>query len=290
MITGESEICLAGGVDLLLDETPYLILSEAQALSPDGLCHTFDEKANGFVPGEGCGMVLLKPLIKALQEGDRIYAVIEASGMNNDGRTMGITTPNPQAQQALIEATLQKGKISSDTISYVETHGTGTAIGDPIELKALSTVFSRSIAEAPWCAVGSVKTNIGHLLSAAGIASFIKVALSLYYKQIPPTLHCEIPNPRFDFAHSPFCPNQDSPGLAASAGNKTSKHQFLWLWRDQCSSYPARSRKQRNQSGSPLLFASYFFSASVLLEGKEKLSGRKKRAGMNNSCSQRLSS
>ena len=208
LFTGESEICLAGGVDILLDETPYLALSEAQALSPDGLCHTFDEKANGLVPGEGCGMVLLKPLNKAMQEGDRIYAVIEAGRINNDGRTMGITTPNPQAQQALVEATLQKGKISADTISYVETHGTGTAIGDPIELKALSAAFGGSIHETPWCAVGSVKTNIGHLLSAAGIASFIKVALSLYYKQIPPTLHCKTPNPRFDFSHSPFRPNQ----------------------------------------------------------------------------------
>ena len=208
LLNGESEICLAGGVDILLDETLYLALSEAKALSPDGICHTFDEKANGFVPGEGCGMVLLKPLSKATEEGDRIYAVIEASGMNNDGHTMGITTPDPKAQQALIEATLKKGKISSDTIGYVETHGTGTAIGDPIELKALSAVFGKSIPETPQCAVGSVKTNIGHLLSAAGIASFIKVALSLHYKKIPPTLHCEIPNPRFDFAHSPFCPNQ----------------------------------------------------------------------------------
>lgn len=204
---GECDIALAGGVDILLDEKAYLLLSEAQALSPDGKCHTFDEKANGFVPGEGCGAVLLKPLHRALADGDRIYAVIDAIAVNNDGHTMGVTTPNPKAQQEVIEEALAKSEINPATISYVETHGTGTMIGDPIELRALTSVFSKRTDKTGFCAVGSVKTNIGHTLSAAGIASFIKVVLSLYNKKIVPTLNCEQPNPRFDFLHSPFYPN-----------------------------------------------------------------------------------
>ncbi|MCG8339224.1 MAG: SDR family NAD(P)-dependent oxidoreductase [Proteobacteria bacterium] len=206
LFAGESEMALAGGVDILLDEKPYLNLSEGKALSPDGKCHTFDEKANGFVPGEGCGMVLLKSLDQALADGDRIYAVIDGSAINNDGHTMGITTPNPRMQKDVIQQALNKGDISAKSISFVETHGTGTMIGDPIELKALTEVFSGENTEKGVCAVGSVKTNIGHLLSAAGIASFIKVILSIQQAQIPPTLNCETPNPRFDFAASPFYP------------------------------------------------------------------------------------
>lgn len=203
----ESELALAGGVDILLDEKPYIVLSEGRALSPDGKCHTFDEKANGFVPGEGCGAVLLKTLDKALADGDQIYAVIDASAINNDGRTMGITTPNPEAQSTVIKEALIKAGANPDSISYVEAHGTGTMIGDPIELRALTRVFRESTMEKQFCAVGSVKTNMGHLLSAAGIASFIKVALSLHHKQLPPTLNCETPNPRFEFESSPFYQN-----------------------------------------------------------------------------------
>ncbi len=207
LITGESEMALAGGVDILLDEKTYIVLSESGAISPDGKCHTFDEKANGFVPGEGCGIVLLKPLEKAVADGDNIYAVIEASAVNNDGHTMGITTPNPAAQEAVIKEALEKGGINASTVGYIEAHGTGTMIGDPIELKALTNVFRQYTPDKMFCAIGSVKTNLGHLLSAAGIASFIKVVLSMVNKQIPPTLNCEKPNPRFNFDQSPFYPN-----------------------------------------------------------------------------------
>lgn len=206
LLSGESEIALAGGVDILLDEQLYLILSEGMALSPDGRCHTFDEKANGFVPGEGAGAVLLKPLDNALKDGDRIYAVVEATTVNNDGTTMGITTPNLEAQSAMIHSALKKGQIDASTISYVETHGTGTMIGDPIEMKALTRVFRTFTEERGFCGLGSVKTNIGHLLSAAGVASFIKVVLSLWNKQLPPTLNCNTPNPRLDFNLTPFYP------------------------------------------------------------------------------------
>ena len=131
---------------------------------------------------------------------------------------MGVTTPNPHAQQAVIEQALQLGDINPQTISYVETHGTGTLIGDPIELKALSNVFTSTSNQRQHCAVGSVKTNIGHLLSAAGVASFIKVMLALTHKQIPATLHCHKPNPRFSFIDSPFFPMINSSDWIPVAG------------------------------------------------------------------------
>ncbi|MEJ8307086.1 SDR family NAD(P)-dependent oxidoreductase [Saccharibacillus sacchari] len=206
LLSDEADLAIAGGVDILLDEKPYIILSQGRALSPDGRCHTFDEKANGFVPGEGSGAVLLKPLKNAVIDGDHIYAVIDASALNNDGRTMGMTTPNPEAQILVIEEALKKGKVSPDTVSYIEAHGTGTMIGDPIELQALNRVFQKHTNRIQYCGVGSVKTNIGHLLSAAGIASFIKTVLCVHEGILAPTLHCQTPNPRFQFDQSPFYP------------------------------------------------------------------------------------
>lgn len=150
------------------------------------------------------GAVLLKPLDRALADGDRIHGVIEATAMNNDGRTMGLTTPNPQAQQAVVRDALRQAGTDASTLSYVEAHGTGTMIGDPIELKALTGVFDEATAERGFCAVGSVKSNVGHLLMAAGMAGLHKVLLSLRNEALPPTLHCEHPNPRFAFEASPF--------------------------------------------------------------------------------------
>lgn len=206
LMTGESEMALAGGVDLLLDEKSFLLLSETQALSPDGKCHTFDEKANGFVLGEGCGCVMLKPLDKAINDHDHIYAVIDSSAINNDGNTMGITTPNPKAQQAVIFDAMEKANINANSIGFVEAHGTGTMIGDPIELRALTNAFKQHTTATQYCGIGSVKTNIGHLLSAAGVASFIKTVLCIQNKKLVSTLNCETPNPRFHFKDSPFYP------------------------------------------------------------------------------------
>ncbi len=206
LAAGESELALAGGVDLLLDEDPYLLLSEGKALSPTGRCHTFDEAADGFVPGEGAGMLLLKRLDEAERDGDRVLAVIEAGAVNNDGHTMGYTTPSARAQTELIHAALERGGIDPRTIGHVEAHGTGTMVGDPIELQALTTAFRRRTADTEFCGVGSVKTNIGHLLSAAGVAGVIKTVLALRHQQLPPTLNCARPNPRFAFSDSPFYP------------------------------------------------------------------------------------
>jgi 3-oxoacyl-(acyl-carrier-protein) synthase/acyl carrier protein len=214
--SGDSDLAIAGGVDLLLDEKPYLFLSAAHALSPDGRCRTFDEKANGFVPGEGVGCVLLKPLAQALADGDHVYSVIDGSAINNDGHTLGITTPGVEGQVDVIERALQKAAAAPSTVSYVEAHGTGTMIGDPIELRALARVFANDPPSR--CAIGSVKTNVGHLLSAAGIASFIKVALALHHQTLPPTLHCDRVNPRFEFERTPFLPLVEARPWATEAG------------------------------------------------------------------------
>ncbi|MER7013148.1 beta-ketoacyl synthase N-terminal-like domain-containing protein [Saccharopolyspora sp. NPDC000359] len=218
LAAGEAELALAGGVDLLLDEEQYLLLSEAGALSPTGRCRTFDRDADGFVPGEGGGMVLLKRLDQAERDGDRVLAVIESGSVNNDGRTMGHTTPSGAAQRELIERTLARAGIDARSIGYVEAHGTGTMIGDPIELQALTANFRRHTDDRAFCGVGSVKSNIGHLLSAAGVAGLMKVVLALHHQQVPPTLHCSVPNPRFAFPDSPFYPVTELRDFSGGAG------------------------------------------------------------------------
>jgi acyl transferase domain-containing protein len=204
LAAGESELALAGGVDILLDHDCFVAMSAAQVLSPDGRCKTFSEDADGIGIGEGCGVLVLRPLHKALAEGNKIYAVIDSTAVNNDGHTMGITTPNPQMQRALIETALRKAQVDPRSITYCEAHGTGTLIGDPIELQALTEIFARGTASRQYCGVGSAKTNIGHLLNASGVAGLIKVLLSISHRELPPSLHCQTPNPRFRFAESPF--------------------------------------------------------------------------------------
>ncbi|MEV4738947.1 SDR family NAD(P)-dependent oxidoreductase [Streptomyces sp. NPDC049555] len=215
---GESDLAFAAGVDILLDEVPFVGMSGAGALSPTGRCRTFDERADGIVLGEGAGMLLLKRLSDALRDGDRIYAVIEGSAVNNDGRTMGITTPNPRAQREVIEAAWADAAVSPEQIGYVEAHGTGTMIGDPMELKALTEAFRGVTDAVGFCGVGSVKTNIGHTLSAAGMAGLIKVVLAVHHAQLPPTLHCETLNRRFRFEESPLFPVRELRELTGSDG------------------------------------------------------------------------
>ncbi|HEY1576146.1 MAG TPA: type I polyketide synthase [Terracidiphilus sp.] len=187
--SGSCRVAVAGGVSLKFRPEHYLCLSKVGMISPDGRCHTFDASGNGFVPGEGCGVVLLKPLTDALIERCRIYAVIRGAAANQDGRTNVLTAPNGLAQQKVIRAALENARISPSDISYVETHGTGTALGDPIEVEALAeTIGSASFGDRP-CALGSVKTNVGHLEAASGIAGFIKAALALHHEEIPPNLH-----------------------------------------------------------------------------------------------------
>ncbi|WP_158719291.1 SDR family NAD(P)-dependent oxidoreductase [Streptomyces sp. NBRC 110035] len=203
--SGETEMALAGGSSVLLDEEPFLEFSAAGALSPTGRCAAFDRRADGFVPGEGSVVLLLKPLHAALRDGDPVRGVIEGSAVTNDGRTMGLTTPNPAAQAAAVRRALRDAGRSPGEVGMIEAHGTGTAIGDPLEFRSLRTVFDEDTSPRPGpCLLGSVKTNVGHLLHAAGAVGLLKALLAVEHGVVPPTLHCESPNPRLSLAGSPF--------------------------------------------------------------------------------------
>ncbi len=201
---GESNLCLVGGASLMLSPEPFITYSHAHMMAADGRCKTFDARADGYVRGEGCGVVVLKRLSDALKDGDRIQAVIQGSAVNQDGMTNGLTAPNGPAQQAVIRQALKNAGVSPAQISYLEAHGTGTALGDPIEFKALKAVLMANREPDNICWLGSVKTNIGHLEAASGIASIIKVVLSLQYQQIPPHLHFENPNPYVPLSETSF--------------------------------------------------------------------------------------
>jgi len=197
--SGESTLALVGGVNIVT--SPWMSVATAQSgfMAPDGRCKTFDAKADGYVRSEGAGLVILKPLSQALSKEDRIYALVEGSATNQDGYSNGLTAPNPVAQEAVLRAAYDNAEIDPAQVQYIEAHGTGTQLGDPIEMKALGAVLSTNRAPNDYCAVGSVKTNIGHLEPAAGIAGLIKVALSLHYRQIPASLHFNKPNPYIKF-------------------------------------------------------------------------------------------
>lgn len=201
---GECDWAIAGGVNLTLHPIKYFMLSQKRFASSDGKCRTFGELGDGYVPGEGVGAVLLKPLKKAIQDNDNIYGVIKGSAINHGGKTNGYTVPNPIAQSEVILKALRKAKINPRTISYVEAHGTGTALGDPIEITGLNMAYRNYTNDKQYCSIGSVKTNIGHLESAAGIASLTKVLLQMKNKQLVPSLHSDELNSLIDFEESPF--------------------------------------------------------------------------------------
>ena len=204
---GSCEMAIAGGVTVLT--TPELLVLESKSgmLSPDGKCKAFDNDANGFVSGEGVGVVVLKLLDKALQDGDNVYAVIRGGGINYDGKTNGITAPSSPSQTALECEVYDRYKIHPETITYVETHGTGTKLGDPIEVQALTDAFSRYTSQRQYCAIGSVKTNVGHGLIAAGIISLIKTILCIKNRKLVPSLNFNKENEHIHFSESPFYVN-----------------------------------------------------------------------------------
>ena len=207
LLSKETEMALAGGV--FIQSTPkfYLSANEAGMLSPTGRCHTFDGGADGFVPGEGVGVIVLKRLEEAISDGDHIYGIIRGSGINQDGTTNGITAPSVQSQERLEKDVYDRFQINPQTIGMVEAHGTGTKLGDPIEVEALRKAFGRHTGKEAYCALGSVKTNIGHLATAAGVAGVFKILLSLKHKKIPPTLHYKSANSHIQFEKSPFYVN-----------------------------------------------------------------------------------
>ena len=210
LLNRECDMALAGGVSVSVPQGLGGHYQEGGIISPDGHCRAFDAKARGTVKGSGVGVVVLKRLTDALNDRDTIHAVIKGSAINNDGALkVGYTAPAVEGQASVIEEALALASIEPETIGYVEAHGTGTALGDPIEIAALTQAFRTGTHATGFCAIGSVKTNIGHLDAAAGVAGLIKTILALEHRQIPPSLHFEQPNPNIDFINSPFFVNTE---------------------------------------------------------------------------------
>ncbi|HEX6100801.1 MAG TPA: beta-ketoacyl synthase N-terminal-like domain-containing protein [Thermoanaerobaculia bacterium] len=205
---GRTSLAIAGGVNVSIHPNKYLMLSGGQFISSDGHCQSFGEGGDGYIPGEGVGVVILKRLSDAQKDGDPIYGVIRGSALNHGGKTNGYTVPNPQAQAAAIGRALTEAHIDARHVSYIEAHGTGTKLGDPIEIAALTKAFQAHTQETGYCLVGSAKSNIGHCESAAGIAGLTKVLLQMRHQQIVPSLHSAQLNPHIDFDTTPFVVNQ----------------------------------------------------------------------------------
>ncbi|RDY32904.1 SDR family NAD(P)-dependent oxidoreductase [Lachnotalea glycerini] len=209
--SGESEMAFAGGVSLMLSPGAFLSASKLGILSPNNRCKTFDKDADGYVRGEGVGTLLLKPLSKAILDKDNIYAVIKGSALNHGGRANSLTAPNPDAQAKVLVKAYQEAEITPDTIGYIEAHGTGTELGDPIEIEGLKKAFKKlyningmTEQKVNYCGIGAVKTNIGHLEPAAGLAGIIKVIYALKQKEIPATIHLNNLNPYINLTDTPF--------------------------------------------------------------------------------------
>ena len=221
--TGQSELALAGGVNLILDPGYSIFYAKGGLLAPDGLCKAFAQSANGIGRSEGAGLVVLKRQSDALRDGDTIYAVIRGGAINHDGRSNGLTAPNRWAQEKVLRKAWQHADITGDQLEYVELHGTGTYIGDPIEANALGSELHKD-GHRHKCVVGSVKTNIGHLEAAAGIAGLIKLALCIHHRFLVPSLWFDTPNPIINFAELPLTVNSHyRPWPGAEGPN----HQFL---------------------------------------------------------------
>jgi acyl transferase domain-containing protein/acyl carrier protein len=208
LLNRECDMALAGGVSVGVPQGLGASHQEGGIISPDGHCRAFDAQAQGTVKGNGVGVVVLKRLTDALRDGDTIHAVIKGTAINNDGSLkVGFTAPSVEGQAGVIEEALALAEVEPETVTYIETHGTGTSLGDPIEVAALTQAFRTQTDAKNFCAIGSVKTNIGHLDAAAGVAGLIKVALALKHQQLPPSLNFTRPNPNIEFADSPFFVN-----------------------------------------------------------------------------------
>nr|WP_269636740.1 type I polyketide synthase [Paenibacillus forsythiae] len=209
LILRTSDMALAGGVNVMSGPTMHVMTSKAGMLSKDGRCFTFDDRANGFVPGEGVGVLLLKRLSDAVRDQDPIYGVIRGWAINQDGKTNGITAPSAQSQTALEKEVYERFHIDPETITLIEAHGTGTKLGDPIEVEALTESFRSFTQKTNYCALGSVKSNIGHLLAASGVSGVIKTLLALKYRMLPPTVHFQSLNEHILLEQSPFYVNTE---------------------------------------------------------------------------------
>ncbi|MBE9040674.1 polyketide synthase dehydratase domain-containing protein, partial [Oscillatoriales cyanobacterium LEGE 11467] len=252
---GECRQAIAGGIYLMLAPQTTLAMAKLNALSADGYCKTFDATADGYGRGEGCGTIVLKRLSDARAHGDRILAVIRSSAVNHDGRSSGLTVPNGSAQQAVIRSALQNARVNPQDIRYVEAHGTGTPLGDPIEVRSLAAVLRGEGSDGTRTplAIGSVKTNIGHLEAAAGIAGLMKVVLAMQHGEIPPHLHLQQLNDRIDLARGAISiPTQLTPwssdrprlaGISAFGFSGTNAHAIL----ESAPDIPATAAKPRDR-------------------------------------------
>jgi len=254
LLSGDCDMALAGGVNLASVTKKGYLYQEGMIVSPDGHCRAFDIKARGLIGGEGAAIVLLKPLASALRDGDHIYALVKASAVNNDGiRRVGFSAPGVEGQAEAIRKVYGKAGVPLESITYIETHGTGTILGDPIEIEALKQAFNTD--KKSFCAIGSVKTNVGHMDSAAGAVGFIKVVLALTHRQIPPTLHFEVPNQQIDLVDSPFYVNTAlsdwqpgtypmRAGVSSFGLGGTNAHAVLEEWRDSIEVSPLPAPRQ----------------------------------------------
>ena len=206
--SGRIDMALAGGVNLSLHPNKYLMLSQGGFISGQGRCESFGRGGDGYIPGEGVGVAVLKRLSHAIQDRDHIYGLILGSAVNHGGRTTGYSVPSPASQAGVVREAIARAGIDAGQISYIEAHGTGTSLGDPIEIEGLSRAFGQWTDRKQFCRIGSVKSNIGHCESAAGIAGITKVLLQMKHGRIAPSLHCETPNPHIDFENTPFAVNR----------------------------------------------------------------------------------
>nr|MBX2866036.1 SDR family NAD(P)-dependent oxidoreductase [Leptolyngbyaceae cyanobacterium MAG.088] len=254
LLNDECEMALVGGVNAILTPEATIYFSRGRFMAPDGRCKTFDAAADGYVRGEGCGVVVLKRLSDAERDGDRIYGLVQGSAVNQDGASGGLTVPKGPSQQRVIESALAEAQMQPADVAYVEAHGTGTSLGDPIEIQALQTVLGTSHSSDEPLLVGSVKTNIGHLEAAAGIASIIKVALSIEQKSIPGQLHFQNPSPRIPWdsinvkvaaAQNPWPQERRVAGISGFAFQGTNAHIILEGYGSQSEPEPAEDSPER---------------------------------------------
>ncbi len=274
---GECGLALAGGVNLVLSPTSMLALSALRMLAPDGRCKTFDARADGFVRGEGCGVVVLKRLSEAEQAGDRILGVILGSAVNQDGRSSGLTAPNGPAQESVIRRALEMAQVEPWEVQYVEAHGTGTKLGDPIEVQALNGVLGEGRKKEKALRIGSVKTNIGHLEAAAGIAGLIKVVLALGEEKIPPQLHFVEPNPHIEWERmavevvteaTPWHEGRRAAGVSSFGFGGTNAHVVL-----ERAPEGEKRERQEGEAGEGVLSEGVLGEA-VISEGVLRISAR----------------
>ena len=278
--SGQCDMALAGGATLKLPQNRGYLYTDGGMVSPDGVCRTFDARARGTVFGEGVGAVVLKRVEQAVADGDDIYAVIRGWGLNNDGRSkMGYTAPSQEGQAEAIATAHVRAGISADTISYVEAHGTGTSLGDPIEIAALTQAFRQTTDQRQYCAIGSVKSNIGHLDVAAGVTGLIKNCLALSRRFLPPSLHFERANPNIDFESSPFyvvtepkawedCPLPRRAGLSSFGVGGTNAHIVVE------EAPPLRDAVDPSQDGISTNASSLLTLSARSLAALDKASGR----------------